>query len=125
MEYVYVFAFRSGQLLLVKNRKRGWEAPGGKIEQGETPKEAALREFKEETGRSLKILCYEFFNGGHVFYGIAGEVEGKVLDEAIEVAEFFEKLPCQLAFSEEEYRELIRRGHRCMRSKGKRLNPTS
>ncbi len=114
MECVYVFAFRNGQLLLVKNRKRGWEAPGGKIEPGETPEEAAMREFKEETGRGLKILCYEFFNGGHVFYGIAGEVEGKVLDEAIEAAEFFEKLPCQLAFSEEEYEELISRGRECL-----------
>jgi len=115
MEYAYVFAFRNGQLLLVKNRKRGWEAPGGKIEEGETPKEAALREFKEETGRGLKILCYEFFNGGHVFYGIAGEEEDKIRDGAIESALFFEELPDNLAFSLEEYRELIERGRKCLK----------
>ena len=120
MEYAYVFAFRNGQLLLVKNRKRGWEAPGGKIEDGETPEEAALREFKEETRRGLKILCYEFFNGGHVFYGVAEEEkEDKIRDGAIEDAEFFDDLPDNLAFSTEEYRELIERGRKCLGRKGK------
>ena len=115
MEYVYVFAFRNGHLLLVKNRKRGWEAPGGKIEAGEIPEQAALREFMEETGRSLKILCYEFFDGGHVFYGIAGEQEADMRDMAIESALFFEELPDNLAFSTEEYRELVERGRKCLK----------
>ena len=114
MEYVYVFAFRNDRVLLVKNRKRGWEAPGGKIEDGETPETAAYREFTEETGRSLKILCYEFFEGGHVFYGIAGEKEREIEDEAIESAAFFEDLPEQLAFSREEYAVLIQKGLDCL-----------
>ena len=114
MQFAYIFAFRDGRLLLVKNRKRGWEAPGGKIEEGETPEEAAHREFMEETGRALKILCYEFFEGGHVFYGIAGEKEGEIEDEAIESAAFFGDLPEQLAFSREEYAVLMRRGLDCL-----------
>jgi len=115
MEYVYVFAFEGGRLLLVKNRTRGWEAPGGKIEDGETPEEAAIREFREETGRELKILCYELFEGGHVFYGTVGEKTEKIEDPAIEKAELFDELPSGLAFSEEEYRELMRRGRDCLR----------
>lgn len=39
------------ELLLLKKPRRGWYAiPGGKMEQGETIKEGAVREFKEETG---------------------------------------------------------------------------
>lgn len=33
-----------------------WEFPGGKIEFGQTPEEAALRELKEETGIKAKKL---------------------------------------------------------------------
>lgn len=33
-----------------------WEFPGGKVEFGESPEEAIVREFKEETGREIKVL---------------------------------------------------------------------
>lgn len=46
---------KEGKVLLVKrplHKKRGglWEFPGGKIEKGETPEEAIIRELKEELG---------------------------------------------------------------------------
>ncbi|MET3697530.1 8-oxo-dGTP diphosphatase [Bacillus oleivorans] len=37
-------------LLLQKPRRNWWVAPGGKMEQGESVKEAVTREFREETG---------------------------------------------------------------------------
>ncbi|RYG74426.1 8-oxo-dGTP diphosphatase [Lentibacillus lipolyticus] len=41
-------------ILLIKKPRRGWYAiPGGKMEQGETIKESAVREFQEETGLQL------------------------------------------------------------------------
>lgn len=41
--------------LLLKKPKRGWYAiPGGKMEKGETLKEAVTREFKEETDLEIK-----------------------------------------------------------------------
>lgn len=43
-------------VLLVKHRVRGWVPPGGKIEPGETPRTAALRELLEETGLRADLL---------------------------------------------------------------------
>jgi len=51
---------------IIKNKKilllhrivgfKVWEFPGGKIEFGESPEEAAIRETKEETGLTVKSL---------------------------------------------------------------------
>lgn len=60
---VKALLFDQDKLLLVKrsNKARGehhyWELPGGRMEFGETPEEALLRELAEETGLSAKILC--------------------------------------------------------------------
>lgn len=41
-------------LLLQKPRRGWWVAPGGKMEPGESVKEACVREFREETGIYVK-----------------------------------------------------------------------
>jgi len=44
-----------GHILMIKKPRRGWYAiPGGKMEQGESIKESAEREFKEETALKLQ-----------------------------------------------------------------------
>src|SRR5690606_3577188 len=48
------------RLLMLRRRKEPfsmhWTAPGGKIEPGETPEEAIVREMHEETGLSVRDL---------------------------------------------------------------------
>src|SRR5699024_11709489 len=38
------------EILLIKGPMRGWEIPGGIVEEGESLKNAAIRETKEESG---------------------------------------------------------------------------
>ena len=49
-----IVVLRKGQVLLLKRNinplKGFWALPGGHIELGETPKQAAMRELREETG---------------------------------------------------------------------------
>jgi len=58
------------EILVLFRKKHGhYELPGGKVEQGETIEQAALRECKEETGVNLELIRYI----GHEDF----EIEGK------------------------------------------------
>jgi 8-oxo-dGTP diphosphatase len=54
---VWVFDADLTQVLLVRHPWRGWVPPGGKVEPGETPREAACREVREETGLEAELLA--------------------------------------------------------------------
>jgi len=91
------------RLLLVKRneepQKGYWCLPGGFMEIGETPEEAALREFHEETGlggrieRLVGILTHNSPRYGSILVAcfIVGDLKGKINpgDDASE-ARFFE-----------------------------------
>lgn len=47
-----------GEILLIKGPRRGWEMPGGQVEEGESIKEAAIRETKEESGIDVEIVKF-------------------------------------------------------------------
>lgn len=46
------------EILLIKGPRRGWEMPGGQVEEGESLKEAAIRETKEESGVEIEIIKF-------------------------------------------------------------------
>ncbi|HFQ8053607.1 TPA: NUDIX domain-containing protein [Pseudomonas putida] len=55
-----IICLRSGKVLLVRRKGGKWNFPGGVIELGETPQQAATRELEEETGlhsHNLLELC--------------------------------------------------------------------
>ncbi len=46
---------KDGQVLLMQKPRRGWwVAPGGKMEPGESVRDAVIREYREETGLYLR-----------------------------------------------------------------------
>ncbi|AGZ38362.1 NUDIX domain-containing protein [Actinoplanes friuliensis] len=53
---VWVFDAGLSQVLLVQHPWRGWVAPGGQVEPGETPRDAARRELFEETGVEAELF---------------------------------------------------------------------
>ncbi|MCM3638147.1 NUDIX hydrolase [Sporosarcina luteola] len=46
------------EILLIKGPLRGWEMPGGIVEEGESLKDAAIRETKEESGIEIEVLKF-------------------------------------------------------------------
>lgn len=57
-KHVWVICKFNEKWLLTKHKERGFEFPGGKVEEGETAKEAAIREVKEETGGLVDRISY-------------------------------------------------------------------
>jgi len=47
-----------GEILLIRGPQRGWEMPGGQVEEGESLANAAIRETKEESGVDIEIIRF-------------------------------------------------------------------
>ena len=62
LQIALALIWRGGEVLVAKRATDAehlpdvWEFPGGKIEAGETPSQAAIREAREETGLEVEIV---------------------------------------------------------------------
>ncbi|MGI5964704.1 MAG: NUDIX domain-containing protein [Candidatus Methanomethylophilaceae archaeon] len=104
MRTVYTVAFSDGKYLMVYNRKRkGWEMPGGKAEAGESVKEAAEREFLEESGYGIEIVAVRDLGYCDVCAAVLGEkISGGEMESRL-----FSELPEVLSFPRDEYLDVI------------------
>jgi 8-oxo-dGTP diphosphatase len=105
MRWVYAIGFIDDRFLMVHNPKRnGWEMPGGKVEEGEDPKDACVREFREEAGIQFQPVGCMDFEGGLVYVGEVADDGGKG-----EMGwRLFKDLPSDLAFPLVEYQAQLR-----------------
>ncbi len=111
---VYAIGFKGDHFLMVYNPKRGgWEMPGGKLEEFETPVEGIVREYREECGFDLEVLDCRPMGAVVVFAGVLGEER----QDAEMGWELMDELPDNLAFPECEYREQIAWARQAVRSK--------
>jgi 8-oxo-dGTP pyrophosphatase MutT (NUDIX family) len=61
LTYVLVALWQRDLVLMVRERVRDcWELPGGGIDPGETPRQAAVRELREESGQQLPAADLRF-----------------------------------------------------------------
>lgn len=89
-----------GEILLVKpSYREHWSIPGGGVEEGESPREACIREVREETG--LEIVNIKFLVVGYnpeegekteslqfIFYGGVLNSNDKVKVDGKEITEY-------------------------------------
>jgi 8-oxo-dGTP diphosphatase len=97
---VAALIFKDGKILICQRTRHQtmplkWEFPGGKIEEGEQPRDALRRELEEELGIDAKIgeevarLRHEYPGGGAVelrFFTVreyTGEIENKIFKDVL------------------------------------------
>ena len=97
-QVVAALIVRDGKMLICQRTKHQpmplkWEFPGGKIEEGEQPRDALRRELEEEIGIDARIgnevfrLQHSYKNGGAVelrFFDVPeyhGEIENRIFND--------------------------------------------
>lgn len=105
---MYVVAFEDDGFIMVRHRERGWEMPGGHVEEGETLRDAALREFEEETGMAVELVQQIDMGEGAVFAGLVrGHASARRLPREIVETAVLTELPDDLSFPLVEYERIL------------------
>ena len=104
MRTVYTVAFRGDEFMMVYNPgRKGWEMPGGKMNGGESAEDAAVREYREESGYGVNIVSVRMTDECYVCAAVLRE---RICGGEM-VSELFSQLPDELAFPRAEYDGVI------------------
>ena len=57
---------KDDEVLLIKHNKGHWDFPKGHMEEGETEKQTAIREVKEETNMDVEIISEQKYKANYI-----------------------------------------------------------
>ena len=102
---------QGGSVLFVQHPTRGWEIPGGHLEEGESPEEAMIRELREETGLVGEIQRWNktYYPKGWVAHMIVDSTPKNawsVEDSHVVEVRWWEEVPPLIEWTEQEFVDL-------------------
>lgn len=100
-----------GEVLFVEHPERGWEIPGGHLEENESPEEALVRELREETGLDGTLISWNrsYYPKGwvaHVIVAPTHRRSWKVGDEKVQSVKWWKQTPPVIEWTREEFEDL-------------------
>ena len=104
-----------GNILMVRHPDRGWEFPGGHVEEGETPEAALMRELQEEVGGKGTLIAWntDYYPDGWV--GLVSVDSEQVpfdqdfwtvADKVVSEVRWFDEVPPFTHWDSQEVRDL-------------------
>ena len=101
-----------GKVVFVEHPERGWEIPGGHLNEGESPEQALIREVKEETGLNVTIREWnkQYYSEGWVAHAVTdlspSDKSWHISDDKVDEVAWWSEVPPVIMWTEQEFLDL-------------------